>query len=331
MDAVCDAGGDITVIDPLIPFLDGCQWAVSMGGIGSLPGDVRDCNTPAFREPCLYLKHSLNLVFGQGDMSKPMEFPQMSYYLKRLGLDKVTEIDGTLKIHNIGTSEDPRLPFTTDAFLPELQRVSIILLRDDNPTRAGLPPLLSGLGMGFGNVQQLDLLSISGQGFKNLQEFSGLKCAATGIAIINNPLLATLGGLQALDVIGYDGGPGTKLVISDNPMLTQGSDLAALSRVAGCLGSAGGNPRDPIFVAVPPCANPIVTWAMLCGYLTAGTCPPQPPPPSPPPLPPSPSPPPAPAPLCPLPPLAGDLAPGEEPVVCVTTDLLSNTRLSASS
>ncbi len=315
VDAVCNAGNAITVLDLLFGHAAGCRWVLSEPEALRDLSDFRSCDTPPFREPCQSLKHSLTLVFTQLRGERALAAPQMATFLKILGLQKLIEIEGDLRIINLGTDGDPRLPFDTDAFLPHLQRVSRLTMQDANPNM-GLPPLFSGIGIGLSNVQQLDILSISGQGFASLEAFAGLKCVATGIAIARNSRLATLKGLQALDVIGYDGGPGTQLFISDNPMLAQGSDLAALSRVAGCQGSASGIARDPIWVNVPPCANPIVTWAMLCGYITAGTCPPQPPPPNPPPLPPQPSPPPAPPPLCPLPPLAGDLTPGRNPVVC---------------
>jgi hypothetical protein len=306
---VCDKGNNITVFDFLVgpPFVGGCMWVIGWPEAlswSNFTAILQTCDTQPFPgQACRKLNKSLNLVFAQGYQS--VEPPQMGNYLRMLGLDKLIEVEGSLIIHNLGTLPDPRLPFTAEAFLPALRRVSALVLKDDNPSSSrGNSPLLTGLP-GFHLLEQLDVLDFSGQGFVDLSAFQGLKCVSSSISGKNNPNLRSLAGLENLASIGLQPADrtGPSLALTGNPLLNGRAGLTAIYRAAGCpRGKPPSLSNLPIEVGIALCpASTISTWVALCRFIARGTCPPAPPAPPPPP-PPPPSPPPLP-PGCPLAPL----------------------------
>jgi hypothetical protein len=314
LDCIADCRGkDITILDFLAPAgVDGCRWFVgSLKDLRDLTPDIFTCILPIFpKQPnCTFFRNDLTLAFSQ--FSPEIGQTDMAKNLVQLGLSKIVQVDGDLNIFNFGTSTSQGLPLGDMQFFPDLRRAHRINLRDNN-VQVGQQPMFSSMS-GFQNLEQVDVLQITSQGFSNLLSFAGLKCVATGIAILNNPTLATLDGLSALEDVGYNNAPGNKTIITDNPKLVNVSAFAPLKGAAHCPGPNSKNPADradPIRIKVGSCNAPIVTWAMLCDFLADATCPPQSQPPAPP-RPPSPSPPPAPPSLCPLLPLTQSLKPGK--------------------
>jgi hypothetical protein len=296
---------------------DGCRWFVgTLEDMKDLTVNIMPCTTEIFpHQHCKVIKNDLTLAFFQNfpDLGKP----QMTQSLDILGLSKVVQVDGDLNIINFGTSTSQGLPLGDMQFFPDLRRVHRLNLRDNN-VKLGQQPMFSSMS-GFKNLEEVDVLQISNQGFSNLSSFVGLKCVATGIAVLNNPRLVTLAGLLALELVGYDVSPGSKIIITGNPMLDDGSAFAALGRAAHCPGYSGIYPADPITVTVRSCTTPLLSWAMLCDFLADTTCPPQSQPPALPPSRPSPSQAPNPPSPCPLPPVTQNLAPGEHTLTVHTS------------
>lgn len=197
-----------------------------------------DCTTQLFPgKSCKTYAGDLGIAFEGDFSSDSYTTPEVNKTLTAIGLGSVHTIKGGLYIETFAVPVD-----IAPSFLASLRDVGSLRVRPlaENGIETHLTglPGLKGVRRIVGPLRRdgtccaTSTLRVEGTGFTNLSSFSGVLCAPSRIRIVNNPLLATLDGLNNLTTWAKDlGGPDT-LIFGNN--LAGQSSVAALSTLAGC-------------------------------------------------------------------------------------------------
>lgn len=268
---------DITIIDPLypdnqLPDVDNRCLVVFGTPDDFFSGNISPIPCPqSFFTGCdtAVALSSLALLFKPLVPRSPGRM-RIGEYLTYIGLGTLAGINNPVAIVYVGGAA----AVAPMPFLPNLLYINASLTIQDR-TPSGSVPMAS-----FPSLQSLQYASsvtLDRVGFVNLSSLSGLKCVAGSTAIRNSSRLATLAGLESVEVLNFADPLSPSLVVESCPLLNSTS-FGAIASAAGC-GAVGGVPPNPgVLVNVSSCAAPLTSFQQLCAFIQ-GTCPSATPPP----------------------------------------------------
>lgn len=188
-------------------------------------------------------------------------------YLTYLGLGSITAINNPVTIVYVGG------PSTVQPtpFLQNLLYVNGSLTIEDRTQSGSVNRQISSYPS-LQSLQYVATLTLNQVGFANLSSLSGLKCVAGSTAIRDSSRLATLAGLEKVEVLNFADPLSPSLVVENCPLLGNAS-FGAIASAAGCGTAGGGTPPYPsVLVNVSSCAAPLTSFQLLCAFIQ-GACP----------------------------------------------------------
>jgi hypothetical protein len=269
--AVC--GGNFTIVEVLDYGDATCTASIQTGLPPNTNTRAIPCNTLAFGQQCGSLNGSLTLSSFRATNATAYRGPFFNSWLSLMGLQNINTINGNLIVqHNQLINSIP--PVTPADFLPRLNEVSGGLTANElrNPTQTA--SLLSVPGFKSVIFAQ-SAITVNGTAMPDFRNtFSGLICPPYQyMEFTNNPSLRSYQGLDALGLPPFLPHVNTLTSAATNPNLI---NIDAIYTWAGCPSGLTGTTDGTISIKVTFCNTPLTTFAQICAYIAANTCPPNP-------------------------------------------------------